>query len=136
MLRVSDLPAASAMHGQLSACTPNHGQTLGDSSGQPLQAAGLWGALSQTFRRRKSLFLYIRVVTLARKLLRLISLDLPSEILLQPITFLKFGEEIEFALFQGESYEFGTVIDINVGQLNLLKIYSIFTTYMNVIYKI
>lgn len=70
-------------------------------------------------------------MTLARKLLRLISLDLPSEVLLQSLTFSKFGEEIESAVKL-----FRTVFYISVGHLNLLKIDNIFTISMNVIYKI
>lgn len=128
--------AASARHGQLSACTPVTARPLSTAQASP---AGSWaaGCPLTTFRWGKNLsFFCICVVTLSRKLLRLISLDLPSEVLLQSVTFSKFGKEIESALFQGGSYEFRTVIYINVRQLNLFKIYNIVAICMNVIYKI
>lgn len=142
MLRLTKLPAQEGLGCSLSKAWaalcmhPSHGQALKYSSGQPCRELGCRVPSHNLQMGEKSLFFCICVVTLARKLLRLISLDLPSEVLLQSVTFSKFGKEIESALFQGGSYEFRTVIYINVRQLNLFKIYNIVAICMNVIYKI
>lgn len=118
VLRVSNLPAHEglgadpAVHGQLSACTPNHSQALKESSAQPCRELDCRVPSHKPSEGGKYFFFFacMHVVILIRKLLRLISLDLPLEVSLQSTTFSKSGEEIESALFQNESYECRAII--------------------------
>lgn len=126
MLRPTNLPAHEGPWCSLSQCMDSwlYAPQIMARPSRTAQAspAGSWNCGVPSHKPAdggKSLFVCISVMTLARKPLRLIAPDLSSEVLLQSITFSKFGEEIESALFQGESYEFITVTFINVGQLIL-----------------